>query len=137
MPRLHAAEPASLAPIGTPDIEVIAQTHHPDDRFPGKCAIASKSGNLQFFCCSDLVEFVACPCSRKLLPTYSNSFSISYSPVILSRSSGYRAPCTSIFNAALSISRRSSGVSSIWAASIFSSKRDSLVVPGMGTIHGF
>src|SRR4051812_33547868 len=38
---------------------------------------------------------------------------------------------------ALSIARRSSGVNSIEAAPIFSSRRCSLVVPGMGTIQGF
>ncbi len=58
-------------------------------------------------------------------------------PVIRSRCSGYRAPCTVIFEAALSISRRSSGVSSTAAAPMFSSRRCSFVVPGIGTIHGF
>jgi hypothetical protein len=38
--------------------------------------------------------------------------------------------------AALSMSRRSSAVSSMDAAPMFSSSRCSLVVPGMGTIHG-
>jgi hypothetical protein len=51
--------------------------------------------------------------------------------------SGYLAPCTVIFEAALSISRRSSAVSSTAMAPMFSSRRCSLVVPGMGTIHGF
>jgi len=51
-------------------------------------------------------------------------------PVICSSFSGYRAPCTLILEAALSISRRSSGVSSTAAAPMFSSKRCSLVVPG-------
>src|SRR5215831_5549432 len=58
-------------------------------------------------------------------------------PVIRSRCSGYRAPCTVIFEAALSISRRSSGGSSTATAPMFSSRRASFVVPGMGTIHGF
>ena len=58
-------------------------------------------------------------------------------PVICSSSSGYRAPCTVIFETALSISRRSSGVSSTAAAPMFSSRRCSFVVPGIGTIHGF
>ncbi len=57
-------------------------------------------------------------------------------PVVCSRCSGYRAPCTVIFEAALSISRRSSGVSSTAAAPMFSSRRSSLRVPGIGTIHG-
>ena len=35
------------------------------------------------------------------------------------------------------MSRRSSGVSSTSAAPMFSSRRSSLVVPGIGTIHGF
>src|SRR5207245_8987691 len=39
--------------------------------------------------------------------------------------------------AAVSSSRRSSGESSTFTASMFSSRRASLVVPGMGTIHGF
>jgi hypothetical protein len=42
-----------------------------------------------------------------------------------------------IFAAASLISRRSSGVSSTAAASVFSIRRWSLVVPGIGTIHGF
>ena len=58
-------------------------------------------------------------------------------PVIFISSSGYRAPCTVICEAALSISRRSSDVSSTAAAPMFSSRRWSFVVPGMGTIHGF
>src|SRR5207244_10991748 len=58
-------------------------------------------------------------------------------PVIFSSCSGYRAPCTVIFEAALSISRRSSAVSSIAAAPMFSSRRWSFVVPGLGTFHGF
>src|SRR6266404_7238780 len=55
-------------------------------------------------------------------------------PVICSSFSGYRAPCTVIFEAASSISRRSSGVSLISTAPMFSSRRCSLVVPGIGTI---
>lgn len=42
------------------------------------------------------------------------------------------APSTLIFEAALSMSRRSSGVSSTAAAPMFSSRRSSLVVPGIG-----
>jgi hypothetical protein len=42
-----------------------------------------------------------------------------------------------IFDAAALISRRTSDVSSTAAAPVFSSKRSSLVVPGIGTIHGF
>ena len=44
---------------------------------------------------------------------------------------------TGIFAAALSISLKSSGVSSSEAAATFSSNRFSFVVPGMGAIHGF
>ena len=58
-------------------------------------------------------------------------------PTLRSKCSGYRAPCTVIFEAAASISRRSSGVSSTAAAPTFSSRRCSFVVPGIGTIHGF
>src|ERR1700746_1212259 len=50
---------------------------------------------------------------------------------------GVPLPCTVIFDAALSISRRSSGVSSSVTAPMFSSKRCSLVVPGIGTIQDF
>src|SRR5215207_7903759 len=57
--------------------------------------------------------------------------------IILWALSEYRAPCTLIRAAALSISRRSSAVSSTAAAPRFSSKRSSFVVPGIGTIHGF
>src|SRR5438093_3194227 len=57
-------------------------------------------------------------------------------PVICSSLSGYRAPCTVILEAALAISRRSSGVSSTATAPMFSSRRCSFVVPGIGTIHG-
>src|SRR5438105_15644401 len=60
-----------------------------------------------------------------------------YRPVICSICSGYRAPCTGILEAALSMSRRSPGVSSMETAPMFSSRRASFVVPGMGTIHGF
>src|SRR5207245_3405355 len=58
-------------------------------------------------------------------------------PTNFCSSSGYRAPCTVIFEAALSISRRSWDVSSTPTAPTLSSNRSSLVVPGMGTIHGF
>jgi hypothetical protein len=51
--------------------------------------------------------------------------------------SGYRAPCTVIREAALSISLRSSEVSLIAAAPMFSSSRASFVVPGIGTIQDF
>ena len=46
-------------------------------------------------------------------------------------------PSTAILEAASSMPRRSFAVSSISAAPIFSSSRWSLVVPGIGTIHGF
>src|ERR1700688_2698879 len=58
-------------------------------------------------------------------------------PVVCSAHCGYRAPSTLIFEEALSMSRRSSGVRSTFAAPRFSSRRCSLVVPGIGTIHGF
>ncbi len=51
--------------------------------------------------------------------------------------SGYRAPSMLISEAAFSISCKSLGVSSTSTAPIFSSKRFSFVVPGMGTIHRF
>ena len=61
---------------------------------------------------------------------------ICYRPVIFSSFSGYRAPSTLIFEAALSMSRRSLAVSSTATAPMFSSRRFSFVVPGIGTIHG-
>lgn len=51
--------------------------------------------------------------------------------------SGRRAPCTVIFEATAPGSSRSAGVGSIATASIFSSRRCSFVVPGIGTSHGF
>src|SRR6266705_2572675 len=66
-----------------------------------------------------------------------NSVCLSQRPVIRCSSSGYRAPSTVIIEAALSIPRRSSAVSWIAAAPMFSSRRESFVVPGIGTIHGF
>src|SRR6266566_1577015 len=42
-----------------------------------------------------------------------------------------------ICEAALSIARRSSALSAIAVAAMFSSRRASFVVPGIGTIHGF
>src|SRR5580658_575263 len=60
-----------------------------------------------------------------------------YRPVIRCRCSGYRSPSTVIFEAALLISRRSSDESLIATEPMFSSRRDNLVVPGIGTIHGF
>src|SRR5439155_17131551 len=50
-------------------------------------------------------------------------------PVLRSSSSGYRAPATVMFEAAFSISRRSSDASSIATAAMFSSRRLSFVVP--------
>ncbi|HEY6164059.1 MAG TPA: hypothetical protein VIW25_04055 [Nitrososphaeraceae archaeon] len=58
-------------------------------------------------------------------------------PALFSRFSGYRAPWIVIFEAALSISRKSSDVSSTATAPMFSSSRSSLRVPGIGTIQGF
>src|ERR1700676_368498 len=49
----------------------------------------------------------------------------------------YRAPRISISATAASICCRSSGVSSIRSAPRFSSRRCTLVVPGIGAIHGF
>ena len=58
-------------------------------------------------------------------------------PTSFCSSSGYRAPCTGIFEATVSSSRRSSGDSSTLTAPMFSSSRCSFVVPGIGTIQGF
>jgi hypothetical protein len=49
----------------------------------------------------------------------------------------YRASCTVIVDTALSMSRRSSAVSSMAVAPMFSSRRCSFVVLGIGTIQGF
>ena len=65
-----------------------------------------------------------------------NTFLTRHRPVSCSSFSGYLVPSILIFEAALSISRRSSGVSSIASAPMFSSRRVSFVVPGIGTIHG-
>jgi len=72
--------------------------------------------------CSTLI-----PCTRCLAQR----------PVIFCKFVGYRSPCTVIFEMAPSISRRSSDVSSTATAPIFSSRRSSFRLPGMGTIHGF
>src|SRR5260370_1050826 len=58
-------------------------------------------------------------------------------PVVCSAHFGYLAPSILMFEEALSMSRRSSAVRSTFAAPRFSSRRCSLVVPGIGTIHGF
>jgi hypothetical protein len=63
--------------------------------------------------------------------------SLAQRPVRCPTFSGYRAPWIVIFERALSISRRSSGVSSTATAPMFSSRRSSLRLPGIGTIHGF
>jgi hypothetical protein len=63
--------------------------------------------------------------------------SADHRPTRCCRCSGYRAPCTVIWETALLMSRRSLELSSTPAAPIFSSRRCSLVVPGIGTIHGF
>src|SRR5829696_4248506 len=57
--------------------------------------------------------------------------------IILSELSEYRAPCTMIFEAALSMAWRSSDESSTATAPMFSSRRSGFRVPGMGTIHTF
>src|SRR5256885_4178907 len=75
---------------------------------------------------------------NRLLTTVDVRFTLAVQrPVICSSLSGYRAPSIFIFEEALSMSRRSSGVSSTEAAPRFSSRRCSFVVPGIGTIHGF
>src|ERR1700694_4724806 len=76
------------------------------------------------------------PYFRAVYTTPENPF-FAQRPVIRSRCSGYRAPCTVIFEAALSISRKSSDERLTATAPMFSSRRESLRVPGMGTIHGF
>src|ERR1700733_14108353 len=58
-------------------------------------------------------------------------------PVVCSAHCGYLAPSILMFEEALSMARRSSGARSTFAAPRFSSRRCSLVVPGIGTIHGF
>src|SRR5271165_3081317 len=58
-------------------------------------------------------------------------------PTIFISFSGYRSPWIVILEAAVSISRRSSDVSSTASTPMFSSRRCTFVVPGIGTIHGF
>src|SRR4029077_309640 len=60
-----------------------------------------------------------------------------YWPTNFCSSSGYRAPCSAIWEAAVSTSRRFSDVTATATAPIFSSSRCSFVVPGIGTIHDF
>src|SRR2546427_3945457 len=60
-----------------------------------------------------------------------------YRPVIRCSRLGSRAPCTVMLEATLSISRRSSDVSSMAAAPMFSSRRSSFLVPGIGATQGF
>jgi hypothetical protein len=66
-----------------------------------------------------------------------NDEDVNYRPDIWRMLSGSRAPCTGTFAVTSRISRRSPSVSSTSAAPRFSSKRASLVVPGMGTIQAF
>src|ERR1700731_927060 len=58
-------------------------------------------------------------------------------PTNFCSSSGYRAPCTVILEAAKSSSRRSSGESTTLTAAMFSSSRCSFVLPGIGKIQSF
>ena len=79
----------------------------------------------------NVIAFIALTLEQK------NTRPVVQRPVICSSFSVYRAPCTVISDAAMSMSRSSSGVGSRETAPRFSSRRCSLVVPGMGTIHGF
>jgi hypothetical protein len=67
----------------------------------------------------ELPLFLRCYCSYL---DCSSRLTAAQRPVGCSRCSGYRAPCTVIFEAASSISRRSSGVSSTATAPMFSSR---------------
>src|SRR5579864_5439057 len=58
-------------------------------------------------------------------------------PVMFNAASGRRAPSSFSLEEASSICLRSFSVSATFTAPRFSSKRWSLVVPGIGTIHGF
>src|SRR5258708_1589504 len=69
-------------------------------------------------------------------PFFELTQNATHRPLIGTSHCGYRAPSTLMFEEALSMARRSSGVSSRFAAPRFSSRRCSLVVPGIGTIHG-
>ncbi len=62
---------------------------------------------------------------------------LAYRRDLFSKLSGYRALWIVIFETALSISRKSSGASSTETASMFYSMHSSLLVRGIGTIHGF
>jgi hypothetical protein len=70
-------------------------------------------------------------------PFFEFTQNATHRPLIGTSHCGYRAPSTLMFEEALSMARRSSGVSSRFVAPRFSSRRCSLVVPGIGTIHGF
>ena len=83
------------------------------------------------------VKYSAGPLPEGCEPIRLISIGEPYRPVICSSFSGYLSPCTFISEAAFSISRRSSGVSSTDTAPMFSSSRCSFVVPGIGANHGF
>ena len=102
-------------------------TDNPDRHRFAQRAVASARGDLQFFCSCDLVKLFARPHRHRQSPDQLRSLPslhcVDQRPVLFSSSSGYRAPSIVIFEAALSISRRSSDVSSTAAAPMFSSRR--------------
>src|SRR6266567_5165422 len=130
MPLLDMTEPGCFTTTVCPHVQIITDANDPDRDGLSMRAILLERCKLQFICCFNSFEIIFCPFSH-CIPLFAQR------PVIRSRCSGYRAPWIVIFEMALLISRRSSGLSSTASAPIFSSRRSSLREPGMGTIHDF
>jgi len=62
---LGAAESRCGAPVDGSDVEVVAMADDPDRHRVAQRAAAPYGRDLQFFCCSDLAELVARPCSYR------------------------------------------------------------------------
>jgi hypothetical protein len=59
--HLGGAVPGGGAPAPGSDVEVVAEPDDPHRHRGAQRAVASERRDLQFFCCSDLVELVARP----------------------------------------------------------------------------
>src|SRR5512140_1031391 len=53
---LYPAKPGPGAPIDRAHVQIIADTHHPDDHWFSQCAIGSDGCNLQLFRFSYLIK---------------------------------------------------------------------------------
>src|SRR5260221_313384 len=129
--------PTRVLPVVAAHVEGVVDRDRP---YPRRGAvrhpILTERRDVQVIGLSDLAQIVFRPCDhcRFSLKTW---LAPAQRPLSGSSHSGYRAPSTLMLEEARSISRRSSGVSSTSAAPRFSSRRCNLVVPGIGTIHGF